>query len=64
MLGSAESQPHSCGYPTNGEKNMKTKMVRLLVLAAMLVAGSGSLLTAEGPVPQPMCVPGDVGCPK
>jgi hypothetical protein len=43
---------------------MKSNFVRFLVLVTLLVAASAPIVIAEGPVPQPMCVPGDVGCPK
>jgi hypothetical protein len=43
---------------------MKATFVRFLALLTLLVAASAPIMIAEGPVPQPNCVPGDVGCPK
>lgn len=42
---------------------MKATFVRFLALLVLLVAAA-PIITAEGPVPQPTCVPGDAGCPK
>jgi hypothetical protein len=44
---------------------MKTMIVRFLLLVTLLLtAGASSTLIAEGPVPQPACYPGELGCPK
>lgn len=43
---------------------MKAIFVRFLAILALLVVASTQMMIAQGPIPQPTCVPGDVGCPK
>lgn len=44
---------------------MKKTIARFLLLVTLLLtAGATPSLKAQGPVPQPTCYPGEVGCPQ
>jgi hypothetical protein len=46
-----------------GRQTMKKPTLRFVLFFTLLLAGwAVPLLTAQGPLPQPSCIPGDVGC--